>query len=223
MEYRDEDLLMLSGVQHIAFCERQWAMIHIEQQWQENLLTTEGRHLHERVDDPLESGLRGNVLTLRSVPLLSRQLGLTGKADAVEFIKSADGAKLTGHEGRWQPRPVEYKRGRPKPDERDAVQLCAQAICLEERYALEIPEASLYYGETRHRQNISLDESLREQTKAYAERMHELYRKGETPKPVYKKHCRACSFYDLCMPKQLAKAKSVSRYLNNNLNPNDEP
>lgn len=223
MEYRDEDLLMLSGVQHIAFCERQWAMIHIEQQWQENLLTTEGRHLHERVDDPLESGLRGNVLTLRSVPLLSRQLGLTGKADAVDFIKSADGAKLTGHEGRWQPHPVEYKRGRPKPDERDAVQLCAQAICLEERYAVEIPEASLYYGETRHRQNISLDESLREQTAAYANRMHELYRKGETPRPVYRKHCRSCSFYDLCMPKQLAKAKSVSRYLSKNLNPNDEP
>ncbi|NLY76132.1 MAG: Dna2/Cas4 domain-containing protein, partial [Firmicutes bacterium] len=130
--YSEDDLLLLSGIQHFAYCERQWALIHIEQQWLENVRTVEGRHLHERVHNPDLVEKRGDLLVARSLPIVSWRLGLYGMMDLVEFRQVGSdqgGIKLPNREGVWLPKPVEYKRGKPKTDDRDEVQLCAQAIC----------------------------------------------------------------------------------------------
>jgi CRISPR-associated exonuclease Cas4 len=211
----DEELLMLSGIQHIAFCERQWALIHIEQQWAENVRTIEGNHLHERVDDPFEKDWKKGLVTLRSVTLVSKELGLTGVADVVELIStnSESGYVLPDRSGYWSFRPVEYKRGKPKSDERDEVQLCAQAICLEEMHAVEIPDGSIFYGETRHRIEVVFSQELRKRVKELALRMHELFDGGITPLPVAKKHCRMCSLVDICLPDCMNKYQNVTEYL----------
>jgi CRISPR-associated exonuclease Cas4 len=215
---QEDDLLMLSGIQHIAFCERQWAFIHIEQQWSDNVLTVEGHHLHERVDDPLESDKRGDTIVLRAVSLSSNSLGLSGRADVVELKKVNDDASentisLKDHIGRWKVIPVEYKRGKPKPDERDEVQLCAQAMCLEEMYQIRINYGFLYYGETRRRIEVKFSEELRNLVKKYSKRMHELYTNGITPLPVFKSHCKSCSLLDICLPDTLSKSQQVGAYL----------
>jgi CRISPR-associated exonuclease Cas4 len=230
--YSDDDLLMLSGIQHFAFCERQWAFIHIEQQWAENVKTIEGNHLHEKVDDPFINDVRKNTITLRSVSLISRKLGLYGIADVIEFVKSDEikGVRFENRKGYWQPLVVEYKRGKPKPDERDEVQLCAQAMCLEEMYCnplkqddritasdLTISNGFLFYGETRHRHEVLFTISLREKVEQYAMRMHQLFEKGLTPPAVYKPHCKTCSLIDLCMPKTFDHPRSVSSYLKQSL------
>ena len=215
--YSDDDLLMLSGIQHIAFCERQWALIHIEQQWQENLRTFEGRSLHERVDDPFFTESRGTMLVCRSVPLLSRILGLNGVADVVEFHKAPEKTPSTisfaDKEGFWLLYPVEYKRGKPKPDDRDAVQLCAQAICLEEMLGVTVAEGSLYYGQTRRRQIVAFDITLRKRVAELAEQMHTLFRDGITPPPRKTQSCRECSLVEICLPKIERKHHTVSRYI----------
>jgi CRISPR-associated exonuclease Cas4 len=219
-KYAEDNLLMLSGIQHIAFCERQWAFIHIEQQWIENNLTLEGRHLHERVDNPALSGKNKTVVELRSLPIVSYSLGLYGIADMIE-LQPTDNSKNSilhpKHNGFWQPIPVEYKRGKPKPDERDEVQLCAQAICLEEMYNIYISQGYLYYGETRHRSEVVFIESLRDKVKKYAERMHYLFDKNETPKPIYATHCKSCSLYNICLPQSFEKQVNVSEYIKNHI------
>jgi len=221
--YSDDDLLMLSGIQHIAFCERQWALIHIEQQWAENMRTVEGTHMHERVDDPFASEVRGRVITLRSVSMVSYRLGLYGVADVVEFIRSENGQGigLEGYPGKWRPVPVEYKRGKPKPDERDEVQLCAQAICLEEMYNakddsnLIIATGYLFYGETRHRHEVIFSHELRNRVETYALQMHKLFETGNTPLAIYKTHCKACSLVEICNPMAFSNPRKVNDYLKN--------
>ena len=216
--YSDEDLLMLSGIQHIAFCERQWALIHVEQQWAENVKTTEGNHMHQRVDDPLESDKRGNLITFRAFPLISRQLGLTGRADVVELIRTSEGGVIIeGYEGKWLIHPVEYKRGKQKPDDCDEVQVCAQAICLEEMFNITIPDGSLFYGETRRRVHVDFTPELRQTVFDLAGRMHELFDQGITPIPVYKSHCKSCSLIDICLPQSLSGKIKASDYLRNEL------
>lgn len=203
--YSDDDLLLLSGIQHFAFCERQWALIHIEQQWQENLLTFSGRDMHERADDPFDTESRGGVVISRAVPLLSRQLGFYGTADVVEFHQAPSGDEkgvtLLGRRGQWLPFPVEYKYGQPKPDDRDIVQLGAQALCLEEMLGAPIDEGALFYGKTRRRQTVAFDAQLRERVKDLAERMHELFEKGFTPPQYYRAVCDSCSLMEVCLPK----------------------
>lgn len=215
-DFNDENLLMLSGIQHIAFCSRQWALIHIEQQWVENMLTVEGHHLHEKVDNPLLKDSGKHVVTLRSVSLLSQKLGLYGIADVVEFIQTdneQNSVQLAARKGCWQPIPVEYKRGKPKPDDREAVQLCAQAIGLEEMYKVTINTGYLFYGETRHRHEVEFNTVLRSKVENYARQMHDLYKSGLTPLPVYKPHCKSCSLIEICMPKTFTKADKVEDYL----------
>ena len=215
--YSDDDLLMLSGIQHIAFCERQWALIYIEQQWSENLLTIEGHYLHEKVDDPFFSETRKDIVYLRSLPVVSYRLGLYGKADLVELCKvtgeSENAIEFPGRVGKWKITPVEYKRGKPKTDTCDEVQLCAQALCFEEMYNIKIIEGYIYYGQTRHRYPVEFNTELRNSVFCFAERMHELFRKGKTPVPVLQKGCKSCSIYDLCMPDSLCNAQSVNEYL----------
>lgn len=210
----EEANLPLSGLQHMAFCERQWALIHIEQQWAENFRTVEGKHLHERVDDPFESESRGDLYVSRSVPLLSGALCIQGVADVVEYWRvESEGVAIAGRAGLWRPRPVEYKRGQPKADDRDAVQLCAQALCLEEMLGVTVPEGDLFYGLTRRRQRVVFDDALRHRVKALAQRMHRLFQKGATPPAVIGKHCSQCSLNSLCMPKLTLKRRSVAAYL----------
>jgi CRISPR-associated exonuclease Cas4 len=214
----EDDYLLLSGIQHFAFCQRQWALIHIEGLWEENILTIGGRHLHRRVDKPWEMEKRGNLIVARSVPIVSTTLGLTGKADLVEFhLLDADeekgGVMLPGRAGHWKVCPVEYKRGRPKKDDRDAVQIGAQAICLEEMLGATIAEAALFYGEIRRRERVSIDEGLRWRVRCLAEEMHELYAKGRTPPAVRRPHCRMCSLVNLCLPRVSGKSMSASAYL----------
>lgn len=204
MTYSEDDLIQLSALQHYAFCPRQCALIHIEQIWQESGRTAEGRILHERVhEEGWES--RGDIRIERGVALRSLRLGLIGTADVIEFHRQPDGA--------WLPFPVEYKRGKPKADDCDKVQLCAQAICLAEMLGVTIPAGALFYGQTRHRLDVVFDEALRCKTEETARRAHELIKSGITPPPAYEKRCESCSLMTECMPKALERQRSVKDYM----------
>lgn len=210
--FSEDDLLPLSGLQHLLFCERQWGLIHLEQVWEENRLTAEGRVLHERAHQPgMES--RISLRTARGLRLRSLRLGLAGQADIVEFHKSSTGIALPGVAGLWLPFPVEYKRGRPKRDACDEVQLCAQAVCLEEMFNCEIPRGALFYGEPRRRQLVTFGNTLRYRTEALAVRMHRLHQAGVTPVAAYHPKCDSCSLVARCLPRLLAKPPGVARYL----------
>ncbi|MCB2296327.1 CRISPR-associated protein Cas4 [Clostridium tagluense] len=216
MEYKEEDFLMLSGIQHFSFCKRQWALIHIEQQWQENLRTIEGEILHEKTHDDTIKEKRGDLIVSRGMAIFSRTLGTTGACDVVELHKATDGVNIFGYEGTYKPVPVEYKRGKPKEDDSDVLQLCAQAICLEEMLLCEIPEAFLYYGEIKRRLKIIIDDKLRERVKTIFKEMHELYDKRYTPKVKLSKSCKACSLTEVCVPK-LCKNPSAIDYIKKNI------
>ncbi len=218
MSYSEEDLLMLSGIQHMAFCERQWALIHIEQVWSENVRTIDGQHLHERTDDPFADETRKTLRIVRAMPLVSQQLGLRGIADVVEFQQSREYVEgktspLRDRKGWWRPIPVEYKRGRPKFDDRDAVQLCAQAISLEEMLNVSIDEGFLFYGQTKHRESIAFTTTLRKHTAELATRMHRLFEEGRTPKAQKRRHCSQCSLVEQCQPDWTLRGRSVENYL----------
>lgn len=202
--YSEDNLLMLSALQHILFCERQCALIHIEQSWEENVFTAKGRLLHERVDRPGRE-TRRDVRTEYGMPLRSLRLGLVGKADVVEFHLQKGGV--------WRPYPVEFKRGSRKKENWDTVQLCAQALCLEEMLGLAVPVGALFYGKNRRRLVVDFDDELRAQTEDAAARLHRLIASGQTPKPVYTTQCKSCSFYATCLPQTFAKATQVNRYL----------
>lgn len=214
--FDEDDLLLLSALQHLAFCERQCALIHIEGLWDENLLTAEGRQLHDRAHDR-GAETRDGVRTVRGLRLRSLRLGLAGKADVVEFHRCDDsdaaGCALEGVPGRWRPFPVEYKRGREKADDCDQVQLCAQALCLEEMLATSVPDGALFYGQTRRRTDVSVTAELRRRTEALAARLHELTRAGATPPAEYSKKCRSCSLNSLCLPKAAGRRGGAARYL----------
>lgn len=216
MEYKEEDFLLLSGIQHFSFCKRQWSLIHIEQQWQENLRTIEGQILHEKTHDETIKEKRGDLIISRGMTVFSRTLGVTGTCDIVELHKSLEGVKIFGRDDTYKPIPVEYKRGKPKEDECDVLQLCAQAMCLEEMLLCEIPEAFLFYGETKRRLKITLNNELRQRVKIMFKEMHELYEKRYTPKVKLSKSCKACSLSEACMPK-LCKNPSAINYINKNL------
>ena len=202
--YPEEDFIPLSALQHLSFCERQCALIHIEQIWDENRATAEGRIMHERVHEQ-DHESRGNVRIEYGLPLRSLKLGLVGKADVVEFHRL--------EKDRWQPFPVEYKRGKPKPDDCDLIQLCAQAMCLEEMLSVSVPKGAIFYGKTRRRLDVSFDEPLRQETEEAAKRTHQLISSGITPPPVYEKRCERCSLIGECLPKAVGKKSSVKRYL----------
>ena len=212
MSIPEEDWLQLSGLQHFAFCRRQWALIHIENQWVENYRTMDGKLMHENAHDQGFRESRGDVLIVRGLAIHSSQLGVSGQCDIVEFHRDPDGITLRDRVGLWQPYPVEYKRGRPKNGQADELQLCAQAMCLEEMLCCSISEGALYYGETRHRLTIQFSPDLRAQVQSSIAQMHDLYRKRYTPKVKPSKGCNACSLKDLCVPK-LMRTKKVSDYL----------
>jgi len=200
----DDELIPISALTHYAYCPRRCALIHIEQIWEENKYTAEGRIMHEHVHEEGDES-RGDVRIERGVALRSLNLGLIGKADVIEYHRQADGS--------WQAYPVEYKRGKPKPDDSDKVQLCAQAMCLEEMLNVHIQAGALFYGKTRRRLDVDFDEVLRRETLEAAQKTHELIESGQTPKPVYAKRCESCSLVAECMPQTIQKKRSVESYL----------
>lgn len=211
--YKEEDYLMLSGIQHFYFCKRQWALIHIEQQWADNQATMEGNYLHERADDPFFTESRKNIIISRAVPVSSSVLGLSGILDVLEFHKEESGVILPDKDGYWVPQIVEYKHGKPKKDLRDQVQLAAQVICLEEKFNCRITQSAFYYHEVNRRQRILITDELRQLVKTLADEMHQLYRLGKTPKAEIKKNCPKCSLYEICMPRLTNRKSSVSHYM----------
>ncbi len=192
-----EDTLPISGLQHLAFCPRQWALIHLEQAWVENRLTAEGRLLHERADLPGQSRRR-DLRTVRGLTLASRKLRLTGRADIVEF--------------RPAPFPVEYKRGKRKPNDCDLVQLCAQALCLEEMLQTIVSAGAIFYGDPRRRLEVEFTPELRARTAELAETMHRLYRDRRTPPATPGKHCGSCSLVHVCLPEATDRTAVQQRW-----------
>lgn len=214
--YPEEEFLNLSGLQHFAFCRRQWALIEIEGLWRENLLTTEGHLLHERAHDPFSVEKRGSVLFSRAMPVFSRTLGVRGVCDVVELHATPDGVPVFGREGLWLPHVVEYKRGAPKEHDADRLQLCCQALCLEEMLGCTIEQGSLFYGETARRTPVPFDEALRAQVCELLAEMHALYCRQHTPRVRPNKGCRSCSLKELCLPK-LSRSGTASQYIASHL------
>ena len=221
MEYAEEDYLMLSGIQHFKFCRRQWALIHIEQQWAENVHTVVGELMHKKAHDPYLVEKRKDLLVARSLPVASREMGVSGECDVVEFHRCEDGIKLHGHRGTFSVYPIEYKKGKPKITEEDRLQLVAQALCLEEMFSADISEGALFYGETKRRETVELSEDLRQEVKAMFREMHEYFDRKYTPNVKYSKACNACSLKEICLPK-LGKLGSVKTYIYQMLKEDDE-
>jgi CRISPR-associated exonuclease Cas4 len=215
--FSDDDLLPISALQHLRFCERQWGLIHLEQQWEENRLTAEGRLLHDRVHES-STEARPNLIVARGLHLHCLRLGLTGQADAVEFHRArtegeGGAVALPRRQGTWLPFPVEYKRGRPKAEPFDEIQLCAQALCLEEMFGLSLNAGALFYGKTRRRVDVQFDVALKAETEGLCGRMHELYAAGVTPLAQYAKKCERCSLMARCLPRSPSGEGAVERYL----------
>ncbi len=217
----EDAYLALSGIQRFAFCRRQWALVHIERQWAENLRTVEGDLLHQRAHSEHLTESRGDTLIVRGLRVVSHRLQIQGICDVVEFRKDPSGVTLHGREGKWLPYPVEYKRGSPKLGDMDELQLCAQAMCLEEMLLCAIPEGSLFYGEPRRRTRVPLDDALRGRVEATLTEMRMLYAKGYTPRATPGKGCSACSLKELCLP-QLTKKQSPSAYLREHLSEKED-
>ena len=209
--FTDEDLLPISGLQHLTFCERQWAIIHMEMGWEENVRTIEGKQLHEFVHEQ-GTNVRSGVRMARGLRLRSLTLGLYGVADLVEFHLYDGGTELSGFPGRWLPYPVEYKRGRKRYDSADELQLCAQALCLEEMLNVPVIKGAVYYGQPRRRTEIDLTAALREEVSRLCSRARELYESRRMPPPRAGRHCSNCSLENACAPDLAAKDTSA-RYV----------
>lgn len=213
MTYREDDYLQLSGIQHFAFCRRQWALAYIEQQWADNVRTVEGDLLHERAHDALLTEKRGDLLIVRSLPVYSRELGISGECDVVEFRRDdQNGVPLQGRTGSYTALPIEYKRGKPKQGDEDKLQLAAQAMCLSEMLCCEVPVGQFFYGEIRRRVNVEITDELRQRVRECVTEMHEHFRRRYTPRPRRAKHCNACSLHNLCLP-QLGAKTDVGGYI----------
>ena len=202
----------LSALQHFAYCRRQWGLIFVERQWAENARTAEGQVFHQTAHHGPESETRGDLLILRGLRVASPALRLGGVCDVVEFHRSPSGVPLMGREGLWLPYPVEYKKGSDQTRESDEVQLCGQALCLEDMLCCQIPEGSLFYGETRRRTRVAFDEPLRQRTFSLLQEMLGHMARGHTPAAKPHKGCNACSLRDICLPK-LSRTPSVADYV----------
>jgi CRISPR-associated exonuclease Cas4 len=215
--YQEEDYLSISGFQHFKFCRRRWALIHIENQWEDNWRTTDGEIMHERAHDNTIAEKRGDCITVNGLKISSKELGISGECDVVQFFRDKEGVYLAKYKDKFIPYPVEYKRGKGQALEADEMQLCAQAICLEEMLCCKIEKGALFYGEPHRRTEIVFSDELRNQVKQTAKEMHEYYDRRFTPKAIYGKFCGACSLKELCLPKLSKAKKSVDEYLRSGL------
>ena len=226
MAFNENEYLQLSGLQHFAFCRRQWALIHVEHQWAENVRTVEGHHFHKRAHDARFRERRGNVLTVRGIACSSSELGVSGQCDVLELHRidgdsenedtRANGIPIADCEGLWIPFPIEFKKGVSKNTDADRLQLCCQAMCMEEMLCTDVPKGALFYGESRRREEVIFTPALRDQVRSYLAEMHQYYERGYTPKVKATKSCNACSLKDLCLPR-LMKTRKVSEYIKNAL------
>ncbi len=210
--FSEDDLIPISALQHYVFCPRQWGLIHIEQVWSENRLTAEGRLLHDKTHEAKTEN-RPDLRIVRGLRLCSYRLGLTGQADVVEFHRTDKGIKLEQTEGFWKPIPVEYKRGKPKIDICDEVQICAQAMCLEEMLKTNIESGFIFYGRPRRRQQVNFTDILRKQMEQIVGVLHQLTTGRATPKAKYEKKCKSCSLFEICMPEITGINKDIEHYL----------
>lgn len=218
MDYNDEDsYLMLSGIQHFQFCRRQWALIHIEQQWEENVKTVEGQYLHRKADKPFVREKRGDKLIVRAMPVKSNALKITGICDVVEFIRDNTGVEIVDAEGKYAAYPVEYKRGKPKMDDSDILQLTAQAICLEEMLLCEINVGYMFYYEIKHRVEVPLTAVYKNKVRSIVAEMYDYYKRSHTPKVKTGSFCKNCSLQNICLPKLMNK-RTVKSYIEGKLN-----
>ena len=216
MEYAEEDYLMISGIQHFRFCRRQWALIHVEQQWEENAHTIIGEMMHKKAHDPYLREKRKDTIVVRALPVASKNMGVSGECDIVEFHRCDDGIKLFGHRGLYSVYPIEYKKGKPKNADEDKLQLTAQAMCLEEMFTTTISEGAIYYGEIKRREVVEFTEELRNNVVEIFQEMHQYYTRKYTPKVKKSKACSSCSLKEICLP-GLEKSISVGRYMAQNL------
>lgn len=221
--FEEDELLPISALQHLLFCERQCALIHLEGLWSENRLTAEGKNLHSKVHSERASEWSGGIRIARGLLLRSLRLGLVGKADVVEFHPSQPPVQGESTVSPYfekpapqvlgRPYPVEYKRGRPKAQDCDRVQLCAQALCLEEMLGVDVPRGALFYGKRRRRTEVEFTRDLRETTERAASRLREIVDTGKTPQVPKEAKCQRCSLIDLCLPGVTSTGRSASRYL----------
>lgn len=213
--YSEDQMLMLSGIQHYVFCARQWALIHIDQVWQDNVLTMEGSLQHNVVDDPEYRQNNGGVITVRGFRVASYALGLTGIADAVELhpATSANGIYFGKYSGYFLPFPIEYKHGSKKSIDCDILQLAAQAMCIEEMYGVAVTQGAIFYRKTNRRQAVEITEEIRRRVRNTSDMMHGLFETGKLPKAPLQAKCRNCSLIDACMPASEAQS-DVQTYLN---------
>lgn len=212
MANEEEDFLMLSGIQHFQFCKRQWALIHIEQQWEENVLTLEGQHIHRKADKPFEREKRGDKLVVRAMPIQSQNLKISGICDVVEFVKDPNGVEIFGEEGKYAAYPIEYKRGKPKKNDADILQLTAQAMCLEEMLLCEIPKGYMFYNEVKQRLEVPFTSYYRNKVKDIVAEMYDYYKRRHTPKVKTGAFCKKCSLQHICLPIMMNK-RSVKSYI----------
>ncbi|WP_462363965.1 CRISPR-associated protein Cas4 [Pyramidobacter porci] len=208
-----DEYVLISGLQHLLFCPRQWALIHIERQWQENIFTAQGRLLHEKAHSD-ESENRPGLHVARGLPLRCERLKISGVADVVEFYHDDAGVPLPGQKGTWRPYPVEYKHGRPKTKDCDRIQLCAQAACLEEMLDCRIETGALFYGTPRRREEVAFSPQLRAEMEDACAQAHQLLDAGVVPPAVLLPHCKSCSVSDICQPKM---SRTVGNYLKKHL------
>lgn len=215
--FSDDELVPISALQHLMFCERQWSLIHLEGVWGENRFTAEGKVLHEKVHGN-DAETRRQLRVARGLALRSLVWGLIGKADVVEFhrlpdVCAGEAARLPGRKGLWRPYPVEFKLGRPKLERCDEVQLCAQALCLEEMLSAPVPVGALFYGRPQQRKEVMIDRELREETVRVLARLRQLKNGDDQPRARLDQKCDSCSLVDTCLPKLQKRRRSVKTYL----------
>lgn len=211
-EYREEDYLMLSGIQHFIFCRRQWALIHIEQQWEENFHTIDGRIMHKTAHDGLSCEKRKDTIISRGMPVCSKIMGVSGICDIVEFKRSKDGVFIRQFNDTFEVTPIEYKRGKAKKDESDILQVVSQVMCLEEMLVCSIEKGALFYGQTKKRMEVPVTAELRQRVSDIFAEMHQYYERGYTPRVKKSRACSSCSLKDVCLP-ELEQVKSARDYV----------
>lgn len=212
----EEDYLNISSIQHFIFCKRQWAILYLEDQWQENFLTAEGRIIHEKAHDGSIKESRKDYFVIRSMPVKSHKYKITGVCDIVEFIKDTNGINLKGKSDKYKIYPVEYKRGNIKKDESDKMQLLAQCLSLEEMFVTKIRSGSIYYNKTRKREEFNFTENDIENFENIVREMHRIYKQKKNPKVRISGKCKKCSVYEICMP-NLSNKEDVVSYINRKL------